>query len=219
MLLFLALAGGLWLALPYIAPALGLPAPVARLLAGLRAWRAGFARYPELGGYVHDTQMSQWIPPNMCHYISGTWTDAAGAVADTICKSRATADATTTITVPISLLANAAGLKGSYVQSIDLYYEILGAAADAVDALINYAAFPADEAAIGAIATKAFSYDAGHDTAAERDDLDQHKMTLTLTTPLWLDNDDILTAELTVDAAATTALTFFGARVNYTLRL
>ncbi|MBI4505783.1 MAG: Zn-dependent exopeptidase M28, partial [Chloroflexi bacterium] len=34
-----------------------------------------------------------------------------------------------------------------------------------------------------------------------RDDLDQHKMTLTPDAPAWLDSDDILTAELLVDAA------------------
>ena len=33
-------------------------------------------------GYVHDTQMSQFIPPSAMHFVTGTWTDAAGQVAE-----------------------------------------------------------------------------------------------------------------------------------------
>ena len=65
----------------------------------------------------------------------------------------------------------------------------------------------------------AFSYDTGHDTAGERDNVDQHKMTLTLTTPVWLDDDDLFFVEFTSVNAATTKLDFYGARVNVTLRM
>ena len=44
-------------------------------------------------------------------------------------------------------------------------------------------------------------------------------MTLTLTTPIWLDNDDLVQVRLTLDAAATSVVRFHGARANYTLRL
>ena len=170
-------------------------------------------------GYVHDTAMSQFIPPDACSYVTGTWARAAGAVANTIAMSRTAADASTTITVPITIPQNSASYKGSKLVSIDCWFEILTAAVDALDALIYKATLPADEAAFGAPTSLAFSYDTGHDTAAERDDLDQHKMTLTLTTPIWLDDDDLVTLEIIIDAAATSAITFFGARANFTLRV
>ncbi len=42
---------------------------------------------------MHDTHMHKWIPPTMCHLITGTWTMTAGAVANTIAMSRGAADA------------------------------------------------------------------------------------------------------------------------------
>lgn len=170
-------------------------------------------------GYVHDTHMSQFIAPGQCHYVTGTWSDAAGAVAGTIAKSKAAADNTAKVTIPITLPQNSVALKGSYVKSIDVFWEVLTAAMDAVSAAINLARLPADGAAFAAVTAQTFTYDTGHDSAAERLTLDQHKMTLTLSTPIWLDDDDLLLVEVTFDAAATSALTFFGARANFTARL
>jgi hypothetical protein len=170
-------------------------------------------------GYVHDTHMSQFIPPSAAHYVTGTWTDAAGAVAGTIAKSKAAADNTAVVTIPINPPQNSSSGKGSYIKSIDVFWEVLTAAMDAVTAVINLAVLPANGAAFAAVTAQAFSYDAGHDTAAERLTLDQHSMTLTLTTPIWLDDGDVLLVQMTFDAAATSALTFFGARANYTARL
>jgi hypothetical protein len=170
-------------------------------------------------GYVHDTHMARWIPPNLCSFVTGTWSDAAGAVAGTIAKSKAAADNTAVVTIPIALPANSGTRKGSYVKSVEVFWEVLTAAMDAVTAVINLARFPADGAAFAAVSAQTFTYDAGHDSAAERLTLDQHKMTLTLSTPIWLDDDDALMVQITFDAAATSALTFFGAKVNYTTRL
>ena len=187
----------------------------------LRNWLAIRLRYPELGGYVHDTAMSQFIPPGMCTYVTGTWSDAAGAVTGTIAKSKGAADETGVINIPICLPQNSVANKGSYLKSVDLWWETLTAALDAAGAVaaINKFTLPADTAAFGALSAQTFTYDAGNDTAAETDNLDQHKMTLTLTTPIWLDDDDLVLVKLTMDAATTSAITFFGARANYTLRL
>lgn len=170
-------------------------------------------------GYVHDTQMSQYIPPTLCHFVTGTWTDAAGSIAGTICKSKAAADNTAVVTIPIMIPSNAASYKGCKLVSVDVWWEVLTAAMDAVTAVINKAVLPATGADFAAVSAQAFSYDTGHDTAGERLTLDEHKMTLTLTTPIWLDNDDIILVEITFDAALTSALTFFGARANYTFRV
>src|SRR5574340_668633 len=170
-------------------------------------------------GYVHDTHMSKFISPNECHFVTGTWSDAAGAVAGTICKSKAAADNTAVVTIPVNLPANSGARKGSYVKSIVVYWEVLTAAMDAVSAVINLARLPANGDAFAAVTAQAFTYRSAHDSAAERLTLDQHAMTLTLSTPLWLDDDDVLMVEMTFDAALTSALTFFGAKVNYTARL
>ena len=89
---------------------------------------------------------------------------------------------------------------------------------DAVSATIYKCTLPANGADYGAPTSLSFTYDTGHDTAPERLTLDEHKMTLTLDTPIFLDDDDELLVALSFDAAATSVLTFFGGRVNYTFR-
>jgi len=177
----------------------------------------------ELGGYVHDTTISQWISPAMCSYVTGTWTDAVGAVTGTVVKEKAAADNTGVIYIPVSAaaIASSSGLKGSYLKSIDIWWATTTAALDAagVTALIDQFVLPANGAAFPTLVAIAFSYDTGNDTAAETDDLDEHKMTLTLTTPFWMDNDDLIQVRLTMDAAATSVIRFHGARVNTTIRL
>ena len=170
-------------------------------------------------GYVHDTAMSQFFPPTVAHYVTGTWSDAAGSIAGTICKSKAAADNTAVVTIPIAVPQNGVAQKGAYLKSIDVYWEVLTAAMDAVTAAINKATLPANGADFAAPAAQTFTYDANHDTAAKRLTLDEHKMTLTITTPFWMDDDDLVLVEMTFDAALTSALTFFGARANYTLRV
>ena len=43
-------------------------------------------------------------------------------------------------------------------------------------------------------------------------------MELTLTTPIWLDEDEYIIVVVTIDKAATTTLDFLAAVANYTLR-
>jgi hypothetical protein len=176
-----------------------------------------------IGGYVHNTAMSQWISPNMCSYVTGTWTDAVGAVTGTVVKEKAAADNTGVIYIPISaaIPSTSVAQTGCYVRSIDIYWATTTAALDAagVTALIDRFVLPANGAAFPALVAHAFTYDAGNDTAAESLTLDEHTMTLTITTPIWLDNDDLVQVRLTMDAALTSVIRFHGARVNYTLRL
>jgi hypothetical protein len=188
-----------------------------------RHWLGVRFRDPEQGGYVHDTAMSYWISPNMCSYVTGTWTDVAGAVTGTITKAKATTDETGVIYIPVSAAvpSNAVALKGSLLKSIDTYWAITAAALDAAGAtaLIDRFVLPANNAAFPALVAIPFTYDVGNDTAAESDDLDEHTMTLTVTTPFWLDNDDLVQVRLTLDAATTSVIKFHGARINTTLRI
>lgn len=170
-------------------------------------------------GYVHDTHMSQFIPPNAFHLVTGTWTDAAGQVTDTICKHMAAiggGGGTATVNIPIMIPSNSAGLKGSYLKSIEADYEILIAACTSVTAVLHKITRGAD----GAVATDTEptvtqDLTAGTDAA----DVDQHRLTVTLTTPAWIDNDEYYLLELQMIAAATTTIDLLGAVANFTARL
>lgn len=174
--------------------------------------------YDQVGGYVHDTGMSQFIPPTLWHFVTGTWTHSAGQVTDTICIKNAAADATTTCNIPIMVPSNSVAQKGAYLTSVEIDFEILTAACDAVSAVFNIVTRGADGSA-ATVAAQTFTYDSGHDTAGERIDVDQHKMTLTLATPVWLDNDQYALVELTFDRAATTVVECLAAVANFTLRI
>lgn len=183
------------------------------------AIKQSWAKNKYLGGYVHDTAMSQFIPPADILKTAGTWTDTVGGVADTYMQRRTAADATAILVIPIAIPQNSVAQKGGYLKSIDVWYDVTTAAMDAVTAELIQATLPANTAAFAAVAKPAFTYDAGHDTAAERLTLDQHKLTVTVTTPFWLDDDDEVYLELTIDAALTSVFDIYGARANYTLRI
>jgi len=167
---------------------------------------------------IHNTHVSQFIPPTLFHCVTGTWTEVAGQVTDTICKHVAATDETATVNIPVTIPSNSIGLQGAKLASVEIDYEILVAACDAVTAVFNLVTRGAD-GAVATVAAQTFSYDTGHDTAAERYDVDQHRMTLTLTTPIWIDNDQYVLIELTFDKAATTTVDVIAAVANYTLRM
>jgi hypothetical protein len=169
-------------------------------------------------GYVHDTQMSRFIAPSLFSHSAGTWTISE---ASSIMKSARTAtDAAWTTLIPVPLASNAAALKGCYLKSIDVYYAIGSAACDDFATVeLEKMTLGVDDVAItGAAVTT--TCDAGHNTAALRYAVDDdHVMTVTLTTPVWIDDGDAFFLKLVIDAAASSVFTFFGARANYTLRV
>ena len=169
-------------------------------------------------GYAQDSHMSQYIPPTLIHCVTGTFTNAAGAVAGTIAKHVAATDEVSVFTIPVLVPSNSSIKKGAYLKSIEIDFQILVAACDALDAVVNKVTRGADTA-VAVVAPQTFTYDTGHDTAAERIDVDQHKMTLTITTPIWVDNDVYVLVEITADKAATTTMDFLGAVANFTLRV
>jgi hypothetical protein len=170
-------------------------------------------------GYLHDTHMSQYIPPSLFHLATGTWASAAGQVAGTIVKSVNDANQTSLFNIPIIIPSNSVALKGSKLVSVEIDFEITGAALTALTATINKVTRGADTA-VAVVAAQTFTYDTGHDAAEERVDVDQHKMTLTITTPFWIDNDEYVLVELSVDQAGDTGvIELLGAVANYTARL
>jgi hypothetical protein len=169
-------------------------------------------------GYVSDKQMCLWIPPANIQKTAGTWTPTLSS--NVWSDVRTANDSSFSLAIPIQLFGNAAGLRGVKLISIDVYYAIGTAAADDFATVeLEKMALGADDTAItGAAVTT--TLDAGHDTAAERlaQDTD-HVMTVTLATPEWIDNDEVFVLTLTVDCAAGTVFTLFGARANFQLEL
>jgi len=175
-------------------------------------------------GYVHDTAMSQFIPPTAFGYSAGTWTLAVASNVWSL--DRTAADASFTIYMPIPIPSNSVAMKGSYLTSIEFMYSIATAAADdfAVATALLYkdtlsASAASGSGTINTAAAHASTKDTGHDTDAECLAVDEHRMILTVTTPEWADNDVAYHAEFVVDAAAGTVFKIFGGIANYTFRI
>ena len=175
-------------------------------------------------GYVHDTAMSQFIPASAFGYSAGTW--ALVAATNVWSLDRTAADASFTIYMPIPIPSNTVAFKGSKLLSVEFMYSLSGAAADdfAVATSLLYldtlqASAASGSGTINTAAAVTTTKDTGHDTDAECLAQDEHRMILTVTTPLWIDNDQAYHAEFIVDGGAATVLKIFGGIANYTLRL
>ncbi len=175
-------------------------------------------------GYVHDTAMALFIPPTAFGYSAGTWTLAVASNVWSL--DRTAADASFTIYMPIPVPSNSVALKGVQLLSVELMYLISGAAADdwAVATSLLYldtlkAVAASGSGSINTAAAITSVKDTGHDTDAECLAQDEHRMKLTITTPLWIDNDQAYHAEFVVDGGAATVVKIFGGIANYKLRI
>jgi hypothetical protein len=172
---------------------------------------------------MNNTHFAQYIPPTLFHKVTGTWTQAAGAVAGTICIVQNDANQTAVVNIPVILPSNNVDLQGALLHSVEIDFTVVTAAMTAVTAVFNKVTRGAD-GAVAVVAAQTFAYDLGHDTAGERIDVDEHRMTLTLGTlaapvPQWIDNDVYYLIELSIDQAGDTGIThLLGAVANYTLR-
>jgi len=170
-------------------------------------------------GYVHDTQMSKFLEANRAMKSAGTWTEKETATADVWCIERTAADGTFNLRIPVELEGNSDGKKGCRLEKISVWYVVKVAALDALAAKIYKVTMQGDGGELVAGSELAFGYDAGHDAANERVDVDEHVMTLTLEEPVWIGAGESVFVELAVDAAATSVFEYLGAKVDYTLRL
>jgi hypothetical protein len=111
--------------------------------------------------------------------------------------------------------SNSVAMKGSYLKSIEIDYELKSAAATSVTAVLDEVARGAD-GAIAVVATPAITQDLTAGTAAATQD--QHKLTVTVTTPKWIDNDEYYLLKLSFVCGGTVTIDVLGAVVNYTAR-
>ncbi len=168
-------------------------------------------------GYVHDTAAAQWVAPWTISNSAGTWTPTLSG--NVVSFNRTAADATWNAFAPVTVPSNAAASKGAYLQSVDIWYSVTVSDCD------DFATVALEKLTVGATAitptatAPTITLDAGHDTAAERKAVGEHKLTVTLATPAWVDHEESYVVYLAVDAASGTVFKWYGARANYTLRL
>lgn len=167
-------------------------------------------------GYLHDT-IKTFISFAKFVHSAGTWTVTT---ASNVWFARRTAtDAAGVTFIPLDGVPQRDGAtKGSMLASVDVHFRVVTAALDSLSATL-YKATLADDGSLLTVASVATSYDTGHDTAAERIDVDEHKLTLTVTTPTYLEDNEYLFVEVSWDAATTSVLDFFGALAHWTWRL
>lgn len=166
-------------------------------------------------GYTHDTAMSQFIPPNAMHFVTGTYTDEAGQTAGTICKHRAAAATTGVINIPIMLPSNSRYRKGSKLKSVEIEYEITDAVATSITATMNKVTRGIDTA-VAVVVDVPVTQDLV--AAVGSSHVDTHRLTVTVTTPVWIDNDEYFLLVLTCVCPAVCELDIQGAFANFTFR-
>jgi len=166
-------------------------------------------------GYATDTHMSQFIPVS-AFMTAGTCVLTHSVASNLVKAARAANDTAFSVFIPIPIPSNDSPLKGCRLKSIDLWYLV------ATDVLTSFAApvlqkttLSADAAAPtgSAVTTTYTPANANTLTAA------QHKVTVTVTTPEWMDDDSGYILDLEIDPTATAVITFYGARANFDLRV
>lgn len=172
-------------------------------------------------GYTYDTQMAQFIPPSAIAKTAGTWTPTIAA--GLACDVRTGAAAPFTLLIPVNIPSNAAGLKGSCLKSINVFYKIATAALTSVTTVeLDKVNLPPPAAATGTAFTGAsvpVTQDAFHSTSALRLAIGNHTMTVILTTPAWINDIDAYILQIVCVDPGTTVFTLYGARANFDLRV
>ena len=167
-------------------------------------------------GYVHNVHMSQYIPPTAMHCVTGTYTNVAGQVVDTVCVHRAANAATGVVNIPIILPSSTTGQQGAMLNSIEVDYELLVAVAVSVTAVLNKVTRGADTV-VASVAVPTITQDLAAGVAAVVQD--QHKLTVTVTTPAWTDDDEYYLLEMSFECGAAVTIDVLAAVANYTLRV
>jgi hypothetical protein len=167
-------------------------------------------------GYLHDAVQIIVAFSKFVH-SAGTWT--ATVASNIWYNRRSAADAAATTMIPLCDVPQRDGaMKGAKLTSVDFHFRVVTAALDAMEAHLYKGTLAAD-GSLWTTAEVTTTYDTGHDSAAERIDVDEHKMTLTVTTPFYLEDNEFLYLEVVYDAAATSLIDEFFAVGNWTLRL
>ncbi len=164
---------------------------------------------------IQNNHYCQYIPPCLCTYWQGSWYDMAGSVAGTIVKRvTATTSVWRKFSIPLHLPSTPTQLTGARLLSVEIDYEVLGLA------LVNYTSSikritSGEDGAVSVVESLAFSYDSAHDTAAECGAVRKHRLTMTLTSPPWIDAEQYVLVQ--VEPRVNNGITyhFLGAFANF----
>jgi len=168
-------------------------------------------------GYIHDSSMKYFVPPALAGGSGGTWTHANDGTFWSL--SRAAYAGTFYLSVPVAVPhQNSNENRGSRIASVDVYCKITDANLTSLAVEFNLQTLPTT-GEFDSPSNPTFTYDTDHDAAGERITQGSHVMTLTLTTATWVQGTQCLRADLIAVAPSNTVFEFFGARVNYTLRI
>ena len=167
-------------------------------------------------GYLHNTSFSQIIPCTAMHGVIGAYTQDAGQTANTICLHRAAAASTGVVNIPITILSNESPLKGAYLQYIHVDYELTDDVAVSVTAVLNKIVQGADGAAPTVTQPAITQSLTAGGTAIT---LDHHKMVITLTTPVWVDDADYYLLAMSFECGAAVEVDVQSAVAYFTEKL
>jgi hypothetical protein len=165
---------------------------------------------------IHNTHMSQYIPPTLWHFVTGTFTSVAGTVSGTIAINRANANETSVITIPIMIPSNSVALQGAKLVSIEVDYVVKTGEPTSLTWTLNKVTRGVE----GSVASVDAITKTDTIAAADSHAVDEHKQVITITTPEWVDNDVYYLLEISLIAgAANNTEHFLGAVANFTLRV
>jgi hypothetical protein len=155
---------------------------------------------------------------------TAAWSLGAGQVSNSIVYKCDATDEVANLYIPImsmSHLPNAQGVatKGEMITKIGVDYEIVTAACDAVTPHLYKNKRGVNGAVVVVTEITGITYDAAHNTDDERDDLDQHKMEITIDDPSYLEDDEYLWLVIAFDKAATSTVEYLGSFIYHTLKV
>jgi len=157
-----------------------------------------------------------FISPMMCHGMAptDTWVPGVDSNVPKIVSPQTTAEAAV-VYLPIPhFLGRTTSSRGMKITSIELFYD-LDVAGTAASCKLYKTSLQAD----GTIPSAAEVTTTCDHTEAQLYSADEHKVTLSPSTPAFIGDGEDLHVELSITKATTTDFSFYGALVNFTRAL
>ena len=157
-------------------------------------------------GYVKVSKINQFLPPALFGKAGGTWT--LGVSSNVVAETRST---DSSLRVPAHPGANQQPSAGRRIR--DRITRLPKLLRTIFAPVLHKTAPPGKRGASG----ERSAPPDGHDSLMSA--VGTHSMTISLESPCWLGEDECLWLQLSVDAAASTSFSLYGAQVNYDLNL
>ena len=169
-------------------------------------------------GYIHNTSMRFIIPPSFAAGSGGTWVHTLDGTNWYLGRTAGAGNFYLGIPIVVPH-QNASENRGSRIASVDVYYQIYTAAMTTLTPEFNLQAWELGGEGFATPTNPAYTADTTHSSNEGRVTTGVHFMNLELNTPLWLEGDTSLRLDLYGVVDANSVFRFWGAQVNYTLRI